>query len=113
MAILFRSQGGQWTKVAKLEFANEAELQELIYKSPELIGGEDHTSVVFTKEAGLPGSGYTDLIGVDTSGNVLIVETKLAKNPEIRRKVIGQVLEYAAYLWRMHYEDFDRYFVEQ
>jgi hypothetical protein len=110
MTILFRSQGGKWTKVAKFEFENEAQLQELIYASPELIG-DDHTAAVFTREVGLPGSGYTDLIGVDTDGNILVVETKLAKNPEIRRKVIGQVVEYAAYLWQMPYDNFDQVFI--
>ena len=58
-----------------------------------------------------PGSGYTDLIGVDTDGNVLVVETKLAKNPEIRRKVIGQVVEYAAYLWQMPFDNSDQIFI--
>lgn len=110
MTILYRSLGGKWTKVSKFEFENEAQLQELIYASPELIG-DDHTAAVFTREVSLPGSGYTDLIGVDTDGNVLVVETKLAKNPEIRRKVIGQVVEYAAYLWQMPFDNFDQVFI--
>ncbi|MDO8431313.1 MAG: hypothetical protein Q7S58_02760 [Candidatus Binatus sp.] len=58
-----------------------------------------------------PGSGYTDLLGVDIEGNVLIVETKLAKNPEVRRKVIGQILEYAAYLWTISYDQLDALFL--
>jgi hypothetical protein len=65
---------------------------------------------VFVHETGLPGSGSTDLLGVDSDGNVYIVECKLASNSEIRRKVIGQVLEYAAFLWNMPYEDFDQLF---
>ena len=65
---------------------------------------------MFIKEAGLPGSGYTDLLGVDGRGNIFVVETKLARNDEVRRKVIGQVLEYAAYLWKMQFEDFDSLF---
>jgi hypothetical protein len=47
------------------------------------------------------------LIGIDEKGGITIVECKLASNTEIRRKVIGQVLEYAAYLWQMDYEQFD------
>jgi len=64
---------------------------------------------VFVQETGLPGSGSTDLLGVDSDGNVYIVECKLASNSEIRRKVIGQVLEYAVVLWNMPYEDFDQF----
>jgi RecB family endonuclease NucS len=66
----------------------------MLYESPELIPTKvEDQAVIFTREAGLPGSGFTDLVGVDAQGNVLIVETKLARNGEIRRKVIGQVLE--------------------
>ena len=60
-----------------------------------------------------PGRGYTDLLGLDSDGNILIVETKLAKNPEVRRKVIGQILEYAAYLWKISYDELDRLFASR
>jgi hypothetical protein len=77
-----------------VEFAAEAQLQKLLYDSPELIptSYEEDQPAVFIREAGLPGSGYTDLLGVDERGNILVVETKLARNDEVRRKVIGQVL---------------------
>src|SRR5207302_5778340 len=58
-------------------------------------------------------SGFTDLVGVDAQGGMLVVETKLARNGEIRRKVIGQVLEYAAYLWGMSFDDFDALFLNR
>src|SRR4051812_19155168 len=74
---------------------------------------EEDKPAVFVREAGLPGSGYTDLLGVDGNGNILVVETKLARNDEVRRKVIGQVLEYAAYLWKMSFQDFDSLFVNR
>jgi len=65
---------------------------------------------IFIREAGLPGSGNTDLLGVDAEGNIYIVECKLADNAEVRRKVIGQILEYAAYLWKLSYDEFDGLF---
>jgi urease gamma subunit len=43
----------------------------------------------------------------------MIIETKLARNGEIRRKVIGQVLEYAAHLWGMSFEEFDDFFLKR
>jgi len=112
MAIVVRSQGGKWQKATKVEFTDEAQLQKLLYDSPELIptSYDEDQPAVFIKEAGLPGSGYTDLLGVDGRGNIFVVETKLARNDEVRRKVIGQVLEYAAYLWKMQFEDFDSLF---
>lgn len=58
-------------------------------------------------EFGLPGSGKTDVLAFSPTGDVVIIECKLAANPESKRKVIGQILEYAAYLWGMSYEDVD------
>jgi hypothetical protein len=115
MAIVIRSQGGKWQEATKVEFADEAQLQKLLYDSPELIptSYEEDQPAVFIREAGLPGSGYTDLLGVDERGNILLVETKLARNDEVRRKVIGQVLEYAAYLWQMSFEEFDSLFIKR
>ena len=111
MAILIRKQGESWERAEEVIYTNEAQLQKMLYDSPELIPTELEKQVaVFTKESGLPGSGFTDLIGVDAQGNVLLVETKLARNREIRREVIGQVLEYAAYLWGMKFEQFDDFF---
>jgi RecB family endonuclease NucS len=67
MAIVIRKQGGKWEKTEKVIFADEAQLQKMLYE-------------IFTREAGLPDSGFTDLVGVDAQGNILIVETKLARN---------------------------------
>lgn len=38
---------------------------------------------------------------------IAVIECKLAANPEIKRKVIGQLLEYAAYLWELDYDGLD------
>ncbi len=104
MDILVRKEKhGKWKKVRERKFEDEAALQNILYQSPEIIPieklGEDFLKPkVFIKEAGLPGSGNTDLIGIDEKGGITIVECKLATNIDIRRKVIGQVLEYAAHL---------------
>jgi hypothetical protein len=37
-------------------------------------------------------------VGIDKLGNIFIVETKLASNPQAKREVIGQILEYAAFM---------------
>lgn len=110
MSILVRQRGSKWEKAIRAEFADEKQLQTLLYESPELIKTEDDIAIVFAREAALPGSGYTDLLGVDVNGNIFLVETKLARNSEIRREVIGQILEYAAFLWGKSYEDIDRIF---
>jgi len=37
MAIVIRKQGGKWEKTDKVIFADEAQLQRLLYEPPELI----------------------------------------------------------------------------
>jgi hypothetical protein len=56
----------------------------------------------------MPGGGYADVVVVDAGGEITIVECKLTKNPEMRRSVIGQLFEYAAALWKLDIEDFER-----
>jgi hypothetical protein len=53
------------------------------------------------------GVGPADLIAVDQDSGLTVVECKLAANPQIRREIIGQVLDYASRLWKMSVEEFD------
>lgn len=114
MAILVRSGNEKWKSLTPSIFSDEAELQKMLYDSPELVPIKNDDEVgVFIREAGLPGSGSTDLLGVDSQGNILVVETKLARNQEARRKVVGQILEYGAFLWGMPFDDFDEFFIRR
>ena len=47
--------------------------------------------VVVGKEVAL-GNGYADLLAVEPSGRLVVVEIKLARNAEARRAVVAQVL---------------------
>lgn len=59
------------------------------------------------KELGSP-SGSMDLVFVNAFGFIAIGECKLWRNPESRRKVIAQILEYAKDLSRWSYEEFEK-----
>lgn len=52
-------------------------------------------------------SGYVDLIYVNESGFITIGECKLWRNPEARRKVVGQILDYAKDLSKWDYQKFE------
>ena len=54
-----------------------------------------------------------DLVAVGAAGQITVVECKLAANPEIRSSVIGQVFAYAAGLWSLSYDEFDRLFTDR
>jgi hypothetical protein len=96
--ILIRTnQREKWEHLKHTEYSGEAHLQDILYHDPDVIPVEDIFSGtepapirLMLKEVELSGSGYVNLI--------YIIETKLAKNPEVKREVIGQVLEYAAFL---------------
>lgn len=73
-----RNGNEKWKSLTPSIFSDKAELQKMLYDSPELIPiKNDDEAGVFIRETGLPGSGSTDLLGVE----------------EARRKVLGQILE--------------------
>ena len=105
--MLIRREGkGDWHKPATTAFGNEQGLQDLLADSPGLIPGLIEPAAV-AREVYLPGAGYADLLLVEGSGDMTIVECKLSSNPDIRRSVVGQVLAYAAALSRLSYADVD------
>lgn len=62
--------------------------------------------MVVGREANLE-SGYADLVLVDQTGQICLVEVKNEGNPDTRR-VVAQLLDYAAALWQLSIEDFAR-----
>lgn len=88
--------------VSKERFTDESELQGYLRKYPDLIPLEEIMDdaprlVCIGEEVETPG-GFIDLLFIDENGILTIVETKLARNPEVRRKVIGQIMEYASHV---------------
>jgi hypothetical protein len=63
--------------------------------------------VVVGREVHL-GNGYADLLAVETTGRLCVIEVKLASNGEARRAVVAQVLAYAAYLHGLSIEEVER-----
>jgi hypothetical protein len=96
----------------KLISAHEADfkeewLQRAIAENPELVLApcraaclisEDEVWKFWGREVHVDEVGDIDVLLVSDSGRVAIVETKLAYNPEARREVLAQVLDYAVHL---------------
>jgi hypothetical protein len=53
-------------------------------------------------------AGPIDALFVNRQGALVLVECKLWRNPEARREVVGQILDYAKELARWRYEDLQR-----
>src|SRR5689334_11071612 len=109
MKILMRSDKHEkWQLVQSAMYGAEAELQALLADTPSLISVNEvregaGTLIAAVREFPLD-IGYIDLLGFTAEGDIAVIECKLAQNDEIKRKVIGQVFEYGAYLWDMDYE---------
>ncbi len=75
----------------------EATLHDWLESNPEGII-EDKELLIIGREVYTDLGGYIDLLGVDSAGNVVVVELKRAKTP---RDTIAQALEYAAFAERL------------
>ena len=60
------------------------------------------------KELTIPGVGFVDVVLADERGRLVVIECKLWRNPQARREVVGQILDYARELSRYSYEDLQR-----
>lgn len=111
MKILLRnSPQTQWQKLEPFEFGGEhgeQTLEKLLEESPDLLPTEEGKPVLFFRSQVTLGSNAVDLLGVDADGAIVIVECKLEANREVRREVVGQILEYAGQLHGMSYEEFE------
>ncbi len=88
---------------------DERWLQTLIHAHPTLLPVDQIEPALVPlspvcMELPLP-SGYVDDLLMTANGGIVLVETKLWRNPEARRTVVGQVLDYAKDLSRWGYEE--------
>ena len=97
--------------VEKMEFSEDF-IQDLCFKNTNLLPVEEIEPIYdglipLCRELSMP-SGYCDVAYINESGLITLVECKLWKNPEARRKVIGQVIDYAKDLASWDYDIFEQ-----
>jgi hypothetical protein len=98
---IWREGVNGWEQVAPGNFVDEPALHDLVRNAPQLLPlAGDPAIAIVGSEVGL-GSGSADLVGVETTGRLVLLEIKLRKNAESRRAVVAQILSYAAYLYGM------------
>jgi hypothetical protein len=73
-------------------------LHDLVEQAPQMLplAGSPRLTIL-GREVRL-GTGSADLLAVESSGRLVIIEVNLAGNAESRRAVVAQVLSYAGYL---------------
>ncbi len=110
MAIIVSKNGKDAVRLNPSDFQLEDKLQEYIHRNPETIPlyeiNEDIRLLVLAREFPTE-SGPIDALGIDQSGQIYLIETKLYRNND-KRLVVAQVLDYGASLWR-HSIDFSEF----
>jgi hypothetical protein len=103
------------TRLERLSFTeksySECRIQEIIEKCPDIIpfteidaqlGRFTHLCREFQTEVG-----PIDNLLLGENGEISIIETKLYKNPEARRKVVGQIFDYASMMKGTSYTELE------
>jgi hypothetical protein len=104
VSLLIRREGEVgWHAPEVTAFQDEALLQRIIVSSPSLLPGVPEIGVLAVAEVD-----FIDVLCLDLDGGITLCECKLHTNPEIRRKIVGQLIAYAAALWKMPYAELDR-----
>lgn len=107
MTAIWHKGSDTWRQLTPAPFSAEADLHDLVEEAPQLLPLSGSPALVVIGREVRLGGGYADLIAVDPTGQLAIIEVKLAANDEARRAVVAQVLAYAAFLDHMSYADFE------
>ncbi len=90
---------------------NERWLQKLVSRYPNVLPIEQiepalTPAIPMCMELPLA-SGFVDNLYATPDGDLIVGETKLFRNPEARREVVGQIIDYAKDLSALSYESFN------
>ena len=92
---------------------DEAWVRDLIFEHPTAIPVQEIDPsfgplIGVCKELDTRGAGYADALFINSMGMPTLVECKLWRNPEARREVVGQIIDYARALKRWTFSDLQR-----
>jgi hypothetical protein len=95
---IWQNDGSGWRLLTPTGFPDETALHALVVETPQILPLSGAPRLVVASKEVVLGNGYADLIAVEPSGRLAIIEIKLARNAEARRAGIAHILTYAAYL---------------
>jgi len=112
MGYLVKISEGKSEIIKPESFDKEVTLQEIVKNHPEIIPLEEIDEefdplLIIGRELYLEKAGSIDLLAIDTTGLLTIIEFKLDKNSKMR-EVIAQTIEYGANMWEMSYDILDK-----
>lgn len=90
----------------------EKDLQDIIFGHPECIPisdlDESYNPLIPVCKELSTNAGPLDIFMITPNGDLVVIETKLWANPESRRKVVAQILDYAKEMSKWSYSDLQR-----
>ncbi len=98
MTAIWRHDGSGWRVLSPTGFPDEKALHDLVEEAPQMLPLAGAPRLTVLGREVLLGGNYADLIAVEPSGRLAVIEIKLRCNAETRRAVVAQILTYAAYL---------------
>ena len=106
--IYLQQEDGTLMEMTENVYDREDDLQELLENYPDLIPGDQISLetprkwILVKREAGIPSEDngsdrwFLDHLFLDQDGIPTLIEAKRSCNPEIRRQIVGQMIEYAS-----------------
>lgn len=98
MSSIWHHSGETWDLLSPAGFEDEASLHALIAQSPHVLPLSGAPRLVVVGSHVQLGANEADVIAVEPSGRLVLIEVKLAKNADARRAVVSQILSYAAFV---------------
>ena len=99
--IYIRNSSGELEALKEKPFPSEAMMQELVGRHPELLAGDQIRPddplrwVLIKREMEIDGWAVDHLL-LDQHARLTLVEVKRGSNRQVRREIVGQMLDYAA-----------------
>ncbi|MGI0046477.1 MAG: hypothetical protein ACREBB_04730 [Nitrosotalea sp.] len=108
MTIFVSSDGKAPKQLEKQDIEKESMLQEYIYKTPKSIIIDElkpntKSLLIVAREFE-----NIDHLGIDTRGNIYLIETKREED-STKRRVVAQVLDYGSKLWSLYGDAPDKF----
>jgi hypothetical protein len=107
---LFKIQSdGKISGIKTEEFPTEKTIEDLIQKQPSIVLDGDPLLIIGRQVLTDYGT-RMDLLGIELSGNTVIIELKLGLTP---RDVITQILEYAVWVQNLGYAELNKIAIDE
>ena len=81
MTAIWQNDGTGWRLLAPTGFPDERTLHDLVEETPQILPLAGDPRLVMIGKEVLLGNGYADLVAVEPSGRLVVVEMKLFRNP--------------------------------